>query len=414
MGATCKEFRALIVSSGPYRRICTEEFGIPEEPGNNWYQIHHEATTVQGDSSPLAMRTATMFSRLKGFLHKNGLDGILQSLNPAATPQQIEEVERTLGLELPKQMRLLYQLFDGQSTDIDALIDAQRDHGLDPSIWQGILGGYSFYDHIVATRLYPLARVLRYTRMCRDNRIISGDSTRIIFAASFNFSKLFFFDAMTGQVHVSLTDKRQTLPAGPEGDDGMLRWFEEYTRRVTEEGMYEVDRIVPELPSSRGINLFPQTAPLQSTATTRGIIVKASAIFIPEQSVLRGLTPRYQFAYSVRYNLQPLEEQAADPRNAGVVTRSAQLSTRHWLIRDDKGIVTGEVRGEGVIGEFPIVKPDSPDFVYQSCTHQGTRKGSMEGDFGFVLGTIDQPAGGQAQVDATCGRFPLDVPDFIY
>ena len=36
---------------------------------------------------------------------------------------------------------------------------------------------------------------------------------------------------------------------------------------------------------------------------------------------------------------------------------SVQLQTRHWIMRDVNGEVTSEVRGEGVIGEFPILIP---------------------------------------------------------
>lgn len=29
-----------------------------------------------------------------------------------------------------------------------------------------------------------------------------------------------------------------------------------------------------------------------------------------------------------------------------------------------------QVRGEGVIGKYPLLEPDGPEFVYQSCTFQ--------------------------------------------
>lgn len=36
---------------------------------------------------------------------------------------------------------------------------------------------------------------------------------------------------------------------------------------------------------------------------------------------------------------------------------SVQLQIRHWIMKDESGEVTSEVRGEGVIGEFPILAP---------------------------------------------------------
>ena len=37
--------------------------------------------------------------------------------------------------------------------------------------------------------------------------------------------------------------------------------------------------------------------------------------------------------------------------------------------------------GEAVIGQFPLLRPDGADFVYQSCTRQQGQRGSMEGSF---------------------------------
>ena len=71
-----------------------------------------------------------------------------------------------------------------------------------------------------------------------------------------------------------------------------------------------------------------------------------------------------------------------------------------------------EVRGEGVIGFYPHLLPGQPEFVYQSCTHQHGLYGSMEGSFAFVPGTLESPTGDEFA--AQCGRFPLDVPSFIY
>lgn len=119
---------------------------------------------------------------------------------------------------------------------------------------------------------------------------------------------------------------------------------------------------------------------------------------------------RYFFAYSIRYSLQAEEQQRAS--GAEVVHGDVQLRTRQWLIRDQKGIVTGEVRGEGVIGLYPHLKAGQGEFRYQSCTHQETVYGSMEGAFTFAPGTLAEPKG--RDFDATCARFPLDVPEFIY
>ncbi len=68
-----------------------------------------------------------------------------------------------------------------------------------------------------------------------------------------------------------------------------------------------------------------------------------------------------------------------------------------------------------------MARAGEPDFVYQSCTHQREREGSMEGDFCFVEGTIARPGGADFTVMVrTCmdvghllsHRCPLSCPFF--
>lgn len=85
--------------------------------------------------------------------------------------------------------------------------------------------------------------------------------------------------------------------------------------------------------------------------------------------------------------------------------QAAQLLTRHWVITDSNHKIQ-EVRGDGVIGEQPILKPGE-QFVYTSGTmletSVGTMKGSyqMEADDGF-------------QFDATIEEFVLSAPRVLH
>ncbi len=71
-----------------------------------------------------------------------------------------------------------------------------------------------------------------------------------------------------------------------------------------------------------------------------------------------------------------------------------------------------QVRGEGVIGKYPILEPGKPEFVYCSCTHQPGTRGAMEGEFQFVPGTIERPEG--PPFDVACPTFRLDIPEYIF
>lgn len=74
---------------------------------------------------------------------------------------------------------------------------------------------------------------------------------------------------------------------------------------------------------------------------------------------------RHVFAYTVTIH------------NHGIET--VQLLSRHWLITDGNNKVQ-EVRGEGVIGEQPVIQPGS-QFSYTSSAMLETSAGTMEGSY---------------------------------
>lgn len=73
----------------------------------------------------------------------------------------------------------------------------------------------------------------------------------------------------------------------------------------------------------------------------------------------------YVFAYAVTI------------RNTGTV--AAQLIARHWVIRDANDHAQ-EVRGLGVVGHQPLLKPGE-QFEYTSGTSLATPQGSMLGEY---------------------------------
>ena len=85
-----------------------------------------------------------------------------------------------------------------------------------------------------------------------------------------------------------------------------------------------------------------------SSALTRGILVTVRCEYIPERSSVHAR--QYAFAYTVNI------------ANQGSVT--AELKSRHWIITDSFGAVQ-EVRGEGVVGAQPVLRPGE-EFEYTS------------------------------------------------
>lgn len=100
---------------------------------------------------------------------------------------------------------------------------------------------------------------------------------------------------------------------------------------------------------------------------------------------------RYVFAYTITIT------------NAGTV--SAQLITRHWVITDANNRVQ-EVRGEGVVGEQPHLKPGM-SFEYTSGTVLETPVGSMHGSYQLR-------ADDGTEFDAAISPFTLATPRTLH
>jgi len=97
--------------------------------------------------------------------------------------------------------------------------------------------------------------------------------------------------------------------------------------------------------------------------TTRGVTVRVSVSYLPEQSEPeRG---RWFWAYHIRLE------------NEGGMT--VQLLTRHWVITDGRG-ARHSVEGEGVVGEQPVLAPGG-SYDYVSGCPLTTANGSMQGSY---------------------------------
>lgn len=102
-----------------------------------------------------------------------------------------------------------------------------------------------------------------------------------------------------------------------------------------------------------------------------------------------------------------IDDQSAPDRDSYVFTYSvtiknigqvgAQLIARHWIITDANNHVE-EIRGLGVVGRQPLLKPGE-EFEYTSGTSLATPQGSMQGEFLCVTEQGEQ--------------FSVQVPEFL-
>ncbi|XP_059432911.1 F-box protein SKIP16-like [Corylus avellana] len=326
-----------------------DPLGNPTPSFKETYQIWREAFSMY--PWPLVMRVKRCWGRLKNWLGINFPEAEA-TLRKGAAEADIQQLETILKVKLPLPTRILYRFYDGQEFVV-------RQSARGTSL--GLIGGYSFYDHLVNVYLLPLSEVILQTKAIIHHLGFSSRSKYIVVAASTYVRKLFFLNCTTGQLHVgtaNLPSDGEMMPCVPDrlissvhdfkGDqqqDAMLLWLEEHGRRL-ENGIIKLR----EEENIRSISLFPEEPPLCSTAITNGVKVRASAVFIPEAADLQNDDAKYAFSYSIRISLQP-EGCIID----GIPFGSCQLYLRHWIIRAYDRIVS-KVNDEAVIGKVNFVQ----------------------------------------------------------
>ena len=117
------------------------------------------------------------------------------------------------------------------------------------------------------------------------------------------------------------------------------------------------------------------------------IAVKTRTLYIADQS--DPANDRYVFAYTIT--------------NTG--SAAAQLISRHWVITDATDKVQ-EVRGKGVVGEQPHLRPGE-SFEYTSGSAIATPVGTMRGSYQMV-------ADDGTQFDVTIPEFTLSMPRVLH
>lgn len=119
------------------------------------------------------------------------------------------------------------------------------------------------------------------------------------------------------------------------------------------------------------------------------INVEIATQYIAEQSIPEQ--DHYVFAYTVTI------------RNDG--NAAARLLSRHWIITDANNKVQ-EVKGEGVVGEQPHLKPGE-QFRYTSGTMLDTPVGSMRGSYQMI-------SDDGVEFDAEIPMFTLSIPRTLH
>ena len=143
--------------------------------------------------------------------------------------------------------------------------------------------------------------------------------------------------------------------------------------------------IKPQAPSPKPPSPYNQGV---SDTTTNGIRIQVTTKFLSERSSPRD--NEFWFAYFISIT------------NVG--TETAQLISRHWVITNTDG-EEEEVRGDGVVGEQPVLPPGG-GHTYNSFCHLKTPVGTMHGEFTMVT-----PSG--ETFEARIAPFTLAIPNAL-
>jgi len=101
----------------------------------------------------------------------------------------------------------------------------------------------------------------------------------------------------------------------------------------------------------------------ESESLTHGIRVQVESFYVPERS--RPAEGQWFFGYTIR-----VSNERSD---------TVRLLSRHWHITDANGEVQ-QVRGDGVIGQQPVLQPGEA-FEYTSACPLHTAFGTMHGTY---------------------------------
>jgi ApaG protein len=118
---------------------------------------------------------------------------------------------------------------------------------------------------------------------------------------------------------------------------------------------------------------------------TAGLVVRVVPQFVPERSAPDER--RYVWAYTIE-----IENQG---------DKVVQLLSRYWRITDENGL-TEEVRGEGVIGQQPVIAPGA-SFRYTSAAPLAAPSGMMHGAYSMLRDDGER-------FDIAVPAFALDSP----
>jgi uncharacterized protein affecting Mg2+/Co2+ transport len=380
--------------------------------------VHADATT--GSSSglygPYYLRSAALWRKIENWCDRQGSFGL--RIKEGLLPGRAVDVSSLIDDEDddPDPMDFIYSAVQA----IWCFYGGQKRPAASIDSFTGLLGGYSAYDLFSCTRLINIEEI-----MARRRGMGHSYGNLLPFASSSiaRSQKMILIIREVGRAYVGVvSDSIRRMPCD------VVEWLDTYASRL-EQGVYECGELIPsqqaEFSDTRSILLYPSIADSTgrtSRAVTRGVEVVASGVDAAER---QGM-----FIYSIRIRLvKQGEDGYMTPSERGFIT--CQLRSRHWIISQGRDDEPEHVRGDGVVGMYPLLKEGGYHlyegrtavtaqevetdcegiFSYQSAT-EASEHGALEGSLQFVPGSLASPTG--KDFDVRVAPFPLGGESIVF
>uniref|UniRef100_A0A671M040 F-box only protein 3-like n=1 Tax=Sinocyclocheilus anshuiensis TaxID=1608454 RepID=A0A671M040_9TELE len=337
-----------------WKRLCQKHWLLTEADKNHrglaWKELFREYYADLGRYIDDYSTLKKAWDDLKNYLNQK-CPRMIASLKEGVREEELDTIEAQIGCKLPNDYRCSYRIHNGQKLVVP-----------------GLMGSMALSNHYRSEDLLDIETA----------------------AGGFQQRK----------------GMRQCLPLTFCFHTGLSQYMalESTEGRTRSEIFYQCPDQLAQDPSAidmfitgNKVGLLPMLTMYvhdkRCVATTGDITVSVSTSFLPELSSVHP--PHFFFTYRIRIEMA----KSALPENA------CQLDSRYWKITNASGNVE-EVRGPGVVGEFPVMTPGKVH-EYASCTTFSTTSEYMEGHY-----TFHRLKNKEEVFDVSIPRFHMVCPPF--
>lgn len=293
---------------------------------------------------------------------------MIESLKEGAKEEELDAIEAQIGCKLPTDYRCSYRIHNGQKLVVP-----------------GLMGSMALSNHYRSEDLLDIETAAGGFQQRKGMR----QCLPLTFCFHTGLSQYLALESTEGRTRSEIfyhcPDQMAQDPSAIDmfiTGSSFTEWFTSYVHNV----------VTGEYPIIRD-QIFRYVHDKQCVATTGDITVSVSTSFLPELSSVHP--PHFFFTYRIRIEMS----KSALPESA------CQLDSRYWKITNANGNVE-EVRGPGVVGEFPVMTPGKVH-EYASCTTFSTTSEYMEGHY-----TFHRLRKKEEEFDVQIPRFHMVCPTF--